>query len=124
LELSLIQLYKNVLLLEPAETQTWIGIISIPWSLKILYGFTSDNVRIFGSKRRGHILLNTLCCMISMFILITFDIKLGKYFITACCFVSQFNMAYSDTVTDALTVRASRGVENGSLNLMFLSQLM
>jgi hypothetical protein len=37
----------------------------------------------------------------------------GKYFVTACVMISMMNIAYCDTVTDALTVQASN---NGSKN--------
>jgi hypothetical protein len=79
-----------------------MGIITIPWSLKILFGFLSDNVKILGSNRRGHILLNTGCCILSMLALIT--VGHGKYFVTSCIFISQLNMAYNDTVIDALMI--------------------
>ena len=39
----------------------------------------------------------------------------GKYFVTACIFVSQLNMAYNDTVIDALMNQAcNKGKEDGS----------
>lgn len=37
-----------------------------------------------------------------------FGANMGKYFVTFCVLVSQINMAYCDTVTDALTVQASK----------------
>jgi hypothetical protein len=53
-----------------------------------------------------------------MCFLMTFGLEFGKYFITFCIFVSQINMAYNDTVTDAMTVQASKsGVEDANENL-------
>lgn len=104
LDLSLLALYKDVLKLEPAEVQAYMGIIAIPWSFKIIYGFMSDNVKIFNSKRRGHILMNSGCCILSMSSIMLFGKGMGKYFVTFMVLVSQINMAYCDTVTDALTV--------------------
>ena len=102
-----------------------MGIIALPWSFKIFYGFCSDNVKIFGSKRRGHILLNTVCCSLSMIAVMLFGLRLGKYFVTACVFISQLTMAYNDTVTDALTVQASKfGAPDGSENLNSLCYMM
>jgi uncharacterized membrane protein len=111
-------LYKKELKLEPAEVTMYMGIVAMPWSFKIIYGFIGDNVRIFGSKRKGHIMMNTLCCSMAMVALMTFGLDLGKYFVTFCVFVSQINMAYNDTITDALTVTASKtGVEDANENL-------
>lgn len=57
--------------------------------------------------------------------IIIFGMHFGKYFVASCVFVSQINMAYSDTVTDALTVQAAnKGVKNGSENLNSISYLV
>lgn len=85
-----------------------MGLISVPWSFKIVYGFMSDNISVFNSKRRGHVLMNAACCMTSMASIILFGSSFGKYFVTFCCFISQINMAYNDTVTDAMTVMATK----------------
>lgn len=108
LDLCLLNLYKDVLHLEPAEVTVYMGLIALPWSFKIFYGFTSDNIRIFGSKRRNHILLNTVLCSVSMVGIMLFGLEFGKYFVTICVLISQYTMAYNDTVTDALTVQASK----------------
>ena len=124
LDLSLLNLYKEVMKLEPAEVQAFIGVIAIPWSFKIIYGFASDNLQVFNSKRRGHLLMNTMCCILSMAAIIVFGVQFGKYFVTVCVFITQINMAYCDTVTDALTVQATKkGVKNGSENLNSVSYL-
>ena len=118
LDLSLLNLYKNELKLQPAEVTMFMGIVAMPWSFKIIYGFIGDNFKIFNSKRKGHLMLNTLCCSIAMISLMTYGLQLGKYFVTFCIFVSQINMAYNDTITDALTVTASKtGVEDANENL-------
>jgi hypothetical protein len=44
LDLSLLSLYKNTLDLEPEEVQAFMGIICLPMSFGIIYGFMSDNV--------------------------------------------------------------------------------
>lgn len=125
LDLSLLNLYKDVLNLEPAEVQAFMGIVAIPWTFKIVYGFMSDNIKVFNSKRRGHILMNSGCCILSMTAIMMFGMHFGKYFVTACIFISQINMAYCDTVTDALTVQASKiGVQDGNENLNSFSYLM
>lgn len=108
LDLSLLNLFKNTLKLDVGEVQIFMGLISVPWSFKIVYGFMSDNISVLNSKRRGHVLLNAACCITSMASIIIFGSQFGKYFVTFCCFVSQINMAYNDTVTDAMTVMATK----------------
>lgn len=43
-----------------------------------------------------------------MIAIMLFGLKFGKYFVTVCVLVSQYTMAYNDTVTDALTVQAAK----------------
>ena len=118
-------LFKEYMKLEPAEVQLYDGLIALPWSFKIFYGFLSDNILIFKSKRRGHILLNCACCIVAILSLIVFGSTMGKYFTIGCLFISQINMAYNDTVTDALTVQAAKkGIKDGCENLNSLSYLM
>ena len=81
-----------------------MGIIALPMSFRIVYGFMSDNVPALGSRRRGHIIMNCICCITSMAALITMGTYFGKYFVTVCVMISMMNIAYCDTVTDALTV--------------------
>ena len=65
--------------------------------------------------------MNAGCCIVTMCSLIIFN-NLGKYFITFCLIISQLNMAYNDTVTEALTVQASnKGVINASESLNTIS---
>jgi hypothetical protein len=124
LKLSLLSLYKDYLNIEPAEVEMFMGLMFIPWSFRIIYGFMSDNIFIMNSKRRGHIMMNCTCCILVITSLILFGNNFGKYFITFCVFVSQINMAYSETVIDALTCKAAKkGVKNGNENLNSISLL-
>ena len=37
--------------------QIYISIVHIPWSFKILYGLISDNVSIFGTRRKSWLII-------------------------------------------------------------------
>lgn len=87
LDLSLLSLFKDYLHLEPSEVQMLQGIVAFPWSLKLIYGFTADNVKIFGSKRRGHLLMNTSICTSSILMVILFGKYMDKFFIVAFLFI-------------------------------------
>lgn len=108
LDLNLLHIYKNVMKLEPAETTALMGMNAMPWSFKILYGFFSDNFLIFGTRRKGHMLMNIGLCMGTIIAVMFAGESLGKYFVTACVTLCQMTMAYNDTVTDGLTVQATK----------------
>jgi hypothetical protein len=50
-------LFKNYLMLDPGQMAIYISMIHIPWSIKILYGLISDNVPLFGTKRKSYIII-------------------------------------------------------------------
>lgn len=108
LDLSLLSLFKDNLHLDPSEVQMLAGVVAFPWSLKLIYGFTCDNVPIMGSKRRIHLMLNCACCVCAILMIMAFGNLFGKYFTVFCVFITQVNMAYSDVVVDALTVLAAK----------------
>ena len=58
MDLSMMDLFKHYLFLQPAEMQFYSSIISFPWCIKLFYGLLSDNLPIFGSKRRSYLILN------------------------------------------------------------------
>lgn len=47
--------FKQYLGLDPGEMATYLSIVHIPWSLKILYGLISDNVPICGTRRKNYL---------------------------------------------------------------------
>jgi folate/biopterin transporter len=50
-------LLKDDLQLGPAELSATMGILSLPWTIKPLYGFLSDGFPIFGYRRRSYLVL-------------------------------------------------------------------
>lgn len=55
-DLSVKDYFKNYLKLDPGEQQMYMSIIRLPWSLKILYGLVSDNVPLYGTRRKSWIM--------------------------------------------------------------------
>ncbi|MEM8604125.1 MAG: hypothetical protein AAGF24_09865, partial [Cyanobacteria bacterium P01_H01_bin.121] len=53
-------LLKDELGVSPAQAAALSGLIVLPWTLKILWGFLSDAVPIFGYRRRSYLLLSGL----------------------------------------------------------------
>ena len=103
LDLTLLNIFKEKLNMEPAELQVYMAIISIPWSLKFLYQLMSEMFDKNLKLKKGYIIvINSIINVTSMMLVIGFGLKqeASKAFITLMIFISQINMAYCDTVTD------------------------
>ena len=104
LDLTLLNIYKEKMNMEPAELQVYMAIIQIPWSLKFIYQFLSEMVEgnNFKMKKGYIIIINSLINILSMSLVISSGLEkeTSKAFITALIFISQINMAYCDSVTD------------------------
>lgn len=101
------KLFKDKYGLEPGYTQYLAGIIMLPWSIKIVYGFLSDNVPLFGSKRRSYLYIGALIQILSMGAMTTDQFTSAE---VACVFLflSNIAIAMSDVVLDSLMVVQSR----------------
>ena len=110
-------LYKTVLKLEPGEVQLLQAFTFLPWSMKILYGLISDNVPIFGSRRKSYLILGAILQFLSMVVLGQKDMQSEKV-ATWCLFLSNLAIAFSDVIVDSLMVIQSRKYpESGSEDL-------
>jgi MFS family permease len=93
----------------------------MPWSVKLLYGVISDNVPLFGSKRRSYVILMGALQFLSLVSIFLFQITNEKT-ISALLFLSALSGAYLDVLVDALMVIQSRqDEEEGSEQLQSLS---
>ena len=52
--------------LEPAEAQMYSSLISLPITLKVVYGLVIDNVKIFGSSRNNYLKLCGVIMVVSL----------------------------------------------------------
>ena len=55
--LSIQDLFKNYLKLEPSQTQILIVFIMSPWLLKIIFGIISDTVPVWGSRKKAWLII-------------------------------------------------------------------
>lgn len=120
-DLGLYFVYKDKLGLEPSEIEMLIGIINFPWVVKMFLGILADNYTLFGSRRKSYLFTACIINLFSLFMLMVFAIKFGKYFITFCIFMTQICMTMCDALTDALVVQSSRIDLNGAQNLNSLT---
>jgi MFS-type transporter involved in bile tolerance (Atg22 family) len=81
----------------------YITIVYIPWSFKILYGLISDNVPIFGSKRKSWLIIMGTLQFVALFSLAIAEPKdpLAVAFILASASLSE---AFVNVVADAMMV--------------------
>ena len=55
--IALQDLFKNYYELEPSQTQLFITLVWVPWSLKLIYGVLADSIQICGSRKKAWIVL-------------------------------------------------------------------
>lgn len=103
LMLAVKDLFKKHLGLDPGEITTYMSIMNLPWSVKLLYGMISDNVPIFGSKRKGYVILLGTIQFISLVTFFLVEITDPKV-ITFLLFMASLSGAYMDVIVDALMV--------------------
>ena len=75
----------------------------MPWSIKILYGLISDNVPIFGSRRKSYLIICAIVQFVTMVILglqHTNCERLAAWML----FLSNLSIAFSDVIVDSLMV--------------------
>jgi folate/biopterin transporter len=106
--LSVSYYYKDTLKLTPTQTSALGSMMTLPWTLKPLYGFMSDNFPIFGYRRKSYVLLAGTCVTIC-YILLAVGHHTTFTFV-GLQFMATFFMAVSNVVAEALTVEKSRGL--------------
>lgn len=105
--------------MEPGEVQTLMAFAFLPWSVKIIYGLISDNIPLFGSKRKSYLLIMAILQSVTMVVLAmqdkeSNDVTLVKYSL----FLSNVGIAFSDVIVDSLMViQARKDPEQGSEEL-------
>ena len=74
--------------------------------MKILYGLISDNIPIFGSRRKSYLFILSLINFVSLNVVANYaeDYNIATF----CLFMSSFSVAFSDVIVDSLMVIQSR----------------
>ena len=103
INLASADLFKSYMHLEPGEVQLLKAFAILPWSLKIVYGLISDNVPLFGSRRKSYILFFSMLQCLTMWLL-AMDKTQNESFTAWMLFVANLCMAFSDVIVDSLLV--------------------
>ncbi|MEM9512717.1 MAG: PucC family protein, partial [Cyanobacteria bacterium P01_E01_bin.48] len=98
--------FKDQLGLAPAEVAALTGIAVIPWTIKPLYGFISDNLPIAGYRRRPYLLLSGLAGCAAWWSLAT--VVHSAWAATVAVTLSSLSIAIADVIVDAIVVERTR----------------
>lgn len=97
---------KDQLNMSPVEVSAMMGIVSIPWMVKPLFGFLSDGLPIFGYRRRPYMILAGILGALSWIAMAT--IVTVPWQATVAVALSSLSIAISDVIADSLVVERAR----------------
>lgn len=83
--------------------QLVLATIHSPFIFKIVYGFMSDNVPLFGTKRKSYLVLCALIQVVTMLIMTLFTYN-SLMLAATCTFFTTLSVAFSDVIIDSLLV--------------------
>lgn len=97
---------KDDLGLSPAEVSALVGVASLPWMIKPLFGFISDGLPLFGYRRRPYLILSGLLGALSWVALAT--VVDSAWAAMTAIALSSLSVAFSDVIVDSLVVERAR----------------
>lgn len=113
--------FKAYLNQEPGDMAIYSSIIVLPWSLKILWGLITDNVPIFGLKRKPYLIFFGWMQFLSMFLIFQLEPD-DPIPVVLLLFTASLSMAFSNVVVDAiLVVQARKDPALGSQDLLSIA---
>jgi folate/biopterin transporter len=110
---------KDDLGLSPAEVAAIMGVVSLPWVIKPLFGFLSDSLPIFGYRRRSYLLMSSILgcgAWVAMGTVVHSPLA-AMITITLC----SLSLAVSDVIVDSIVVERIRDesqADTGSLQAL------
>ncbi len=107
---------KDELGLSPAQVSAMLGIVTLPWVIKPVFGFLSDGLPLFGYRRRPYLVLSGLLGAAVWLSLAT--VVHTAWAATVAITLSSLSVAFADVIVDSLVVeraRAEAAEDAGSL---------
>ena len=95
--------YKQYLYLDPGVMASYISMLSVTWSIKILYGLISDNFPIMGSRRKSYIIMAGIIQFASMMSIFVLNISTGIA-VALLIAATSMTIAFSNVVVDAILI--------------------
>jgi MFS family permease len=91
------------------EITTFSALLAIPWTLKPLFGLLTDFVPLFGTRRKGYLLLAGGATAISLLALCAFPVRQGATAVLlGWLLVPTAAVALADVAADALMIEHGR----------------
>lgn len=99
--------------LDSDKAATFMSLCTLPWSLKIIAGLLVDGVPLFGSRRRGYLLLSALAAsalwLAMAFVPTDYHLLPGNYrFFLALAFTMNVAIVFGSTTSGGLLVEAGQ----------------
>ncbi|XRB11863.1 folate/biopterin transporter [Pseudoscourfieldia marina] len=109
--LALSYFAKDTLHLAAAATSLFTSATYLPWLIKPLYGFMSDSVPIFGSRRKSYLVLCGALGTVSWLALAALPEDTGVAPAIGLLVLTSLSAAVSDVVVDSIVVARARDTE-------------
>jgi MFS family permease len=94
------------------EITTFSALLALPWAFKPLYGLLSDFVPLFGTRRKGYLILASVATALSLLGLFAFPVRPGAVAaLLGWLLIPSVALAFADVVADALMIE--RGQPRG-----------
>ena len=93
--------FKQYLKLDPGEMTGLVSMIMMPWSVKILYGLISDNVPLFGTRRRSYVVIMGLLEFAALLSIYVFEMSHAMSVSILLC-AASLCLAFVNVVVDAI----------------------
>jgi MFS family permease len=111
------QMYKDKFKLEPGLLNTIHSTKALPWSTKMIWGIISDNLALFGNRRKSYIIIMSLISSLSMTAAFFYRGDNWKV-VFALLFMQSFAQAFTNVVVNAiLIVQAKKHLIDGAADL-------
>ena len=95
----------------PATIAAFMGLLALPWSLKLLFGLLSDLVPLFGSRRRNYLLISSISASAGLFALYLFPVPVGAHaLLFTWLLLPTIGIAFGDVLVDALMVEKGQPI--------------
>jgi len=100
--------FKDNLKLQPAEAQSLLTVMMVPWGVKPLYGIISDSLPLFGYHRKSYMMICGTLGTITMLTLAVPDLVTTPLGAVLVLMLNNLSTAVIDVVIDARVVEMSR----------------
>lgn len=117
-------LFKTYHKLDPGQMAMYMSIVHLPWSVKIVYGLLSDNVKFCGTRRKSYLVLMGCLQFFALMVIAAQD-NLPSMAVALSLMMAALSEAFVNVVADAIMcVQARRDPESGSQDLITFSWMM